>query len=106
MYERAVTNIRICEDLSDSFPISIGLHQDLALSLILFVIVIDEIMKIIQDKVSLHILFADDTIQIDKTRKSISVKLEFWRDTRKFKGFILSWSKTKDMRSTYLSLNF
>ena len=45
MYEGAVTNVRTCGGLSDSFPITIGVHQGSSLSHFLFALVMDELMK-------------------------------------------------------------
>ena len=45
MYEGATTNFRTSGGLSDSFPITIGFHQDSGLSPFLFAIVMDELTK-------------------------------------------------------------
>ena len=46
MYEGVVTNVRTCGDLTNEFPITIGLHQGSALSHFLFAIIMDEITKV------------------------------------------------------------
>ena len=51
MYEGAITNVRTCGGLSDSFSITIGLHQCSSLSPFLFALVMDELTKNIQDEV-------------------------------------------------------
>ena len=51
MYEGVVTNVRIYGGLTDEFSITIGLHQGLALSPFLFVIVMDEITKSIHEDI-------------------------------------------------------
>ena len=45
MYKRVVTNVRTCGGLTNEFSITIGVHQGLALSHFLFVIIMDEITK-------------------------------------------------------------
>ena len=40
-------------------------------------------------------LFTDDRVLIDETRKGVNTKLERWRDTLEAKGFRLSRSKTE-----------
>ena len=62
MYDGAITNVRTFGGLSDSFPITIGLHQGSALSSFLFAIVMDELTKNIQDEVPWCMLFADDIV--------------------------------------------
>ena len=52
MYERVVINVRTYESLSDSFPINIEFYQNSTLSFIFFTIVINEITKNIQNKIS------------------------------------------------------
>ena len=40
-------------------------------------------------------LFGDDVVLIDETRRGVNVKLEVWRQTLESKGFRLSRSKTR-----------
>jgi Reverse transcriptase (RNA-dependent DNA polymerase) len=49
MYTNAVTCVRTCDGESDTFPIKIGLHQGSALSPYIFILVMDEITKDIQE---------------------------------------------------------
>jgi len=55
----------------------------------------DELTRGIQDKLSWRMLFADDIVLIDVTRKGVSDKLEQWRHTLESKGFRISRSKTE-----------
>ena len=52
MYDGVVTNIKTCEGITSDFSITIGLHQESALSPFLFVIVMDELTRAIQDEIS------------------------------------------------------
>ena len=49
MYDGVVVNIKTCGGLTSDFSITIGLHQGFVLSPFLFVIVMDELTKTIQD---------------------------------------------------------
>jgi hypothetical protein len=49
MYEGVVTNVRTCGGVTTNFPITVGLHQGSALSPFLFVIVMDELTRSIQE---------------------------------------------------------
>lgn len=53
-----------------------GLHQGLTLSLLRYVLVIDELTRGIQVKMSWYILFVVDIILIDDTCNRVSDKLE------------------------------
>ena len=79
MYEGVLTNVRTCGNLTDEFPITIGLHQGSALSSFLFAIVMDEITKSIHEDILWCMLFADDIVLIDETKEEVNKKLELWR---------------------------
>jgi len=79
----------------EDFPIDIGLQQGSALSPFLFITVMDELTRGIQDEVPWCMLFADDIVLIDESREGVNTKLERWRDTLEAKGFRLSRSETE-----------
>ena len=65
MYDGEVTNVRTCEGITSDFSSTIGLHQGFALSPFLFVIVMDELTRSIQDEIpvgpeAFHSSFDDD----------------------------------------------
>jgi len=76
MYDGAMPNVRTCESLTSDFSFTIGLHQGFVLSLFLFVIVMDEITRAIQDEIPWCMLFADDIVLVDERRASVIAKLE------------------------------
>ena len=78
MYEGVVTNVRTYGGLTDEFSITIGLHQGSTLSPFLFAIVMDEITKSIHEDIPWCMLFADDIVLIDETKKGVNKKLELW----------------------------
>jgi len=94
MYEGVRTRVRTVVPVGDTddFPLDIGLHQRSALSPFLFTIVMDELMKGIQDEIPWCMLFADDIVLIDESRKAVNTKLERWRHTLEIKSFRLSRS--------------
>jgi Reverse transcriptase (RNA-dependent DNA polymerase) len=67
MYTNAVTCVRACDGESDTFPIKIGLHQGSALSPYIFTLVMDEIIKDIQEDIPWCMLFVDDVVLIDES---------------------------------------
>ena len=76
LYDEVVANVRTCGGITSDFSITIGLHQESALSPFLFVIVMDEFTRAIQDEIPWCMLFADDIILIDETRAGVNAKLE------------------------------
>jgi len=98
MYEGVKTSVNTLASDIEYFSIDIGLHQGSALSPFLFTIVMDELTREIQDKISWCMLFADDIVLIDDTREGLNDKLEKWRYILKSKGLRLSRSKTKYLR--------
>ncbi|XP_049369420.1 uncharacterized protein LOC125834308 [Solanum verrucosum] len=65
------------------------------LSPFLFALVMDELMRSIQEKVPWCMLFVDDIVLIDETRDKVNARLEVWRRTLESKGFRLSRTKTE-----------
>jgi len=86
MYDGVVANVRTCEGITSDFSITIGLHQEFALSPFLFAIVMDELTRAIQDEIPWCILFADDIVLVDETRAGVNAKLESWRQTLESRG--------------------
>ena len=65
MYDRVVVNVRTCGGITSEFSITIGLHQGSALNPFLFVIVMDELTRAIQDEIPWFMLFADDIVLVN-----------------------------------------
>jgi Reverse transcriptase (RNA-dependent DNA polymerase) len=105
MYTNVVICVRTCDDESDAFPIKIGLHQKLALSLYIFTLVMDKITKDVQGNISWCVFFADDMVLIDDSRIEIDQKLELWRQTLESKDFRLSRTKTEYIKCQFSGKN-
>ena len=67
----------LCLQLSE-FSIKVGLHQEPTLSPYLFVLVMDELTKHIQDDVPQCMQFANDIVLVDETKNGVNGKLEIW----------------------------
>jgi len=76
MYDGAVANVKTCESLTSNFSITIGLHQEFVLNPFLFVIMMNEFTRTIQDEIQWCMLFADDIVLVDETRAEENAKLE------------------------------
>ena len=82
-----MANVRTCGGIISDFSIIIGLHQGSELSSFLFIIVMDELTRVIQNEIPWCMLFADDIGLVDKTRAGKNAKLEFFRQTLEYRGF-------------------
>ena len=71
------------------------------LSPFLFTVVMDELIREIQDEMPWCMLFADDIVLIDETIDGVNTKLERWRDTLETKGF-----KLRRLKMEYLHCHF
>ena len=89
--------------VSTDFPINIGLHQGSALNPYLFVLVMDEVTRDIQDDISWYMLFADGVVLVGESRAGVNRKLELWRRTLESKGFRLSRTKTEYMMCDFIA---
>lgn len=63
--------MRIVGADSDHFPMVMGLCQGSALSLFLFILVMDELMRHTQREVLWCMLFAGDIVLIDETQAGV-----------------------------------
>jgi hypothetical protein len=68
MYDNVMTSVQTSDGETNDFPISIGLHQESALSPYLFVLVTDEVTRDIQCGIPLCMLFVDDVALVNKSR--------------------------------------
>jgi len=76
MYEGGRTSVTTLGGVTNYFFIGMGLHQGSTFSYYLFTVVMDELIKGIQDELPWCILFTDDIALIDKTREGVNGKLE------------------------------
>jgi hypothetical protein len=76
IYDNIVTSVQTSDGDTNDFPITIGLHQGLALSPYLFSLVMDEVTRDIQGGIAWCILFVDDVVLMDESRTAVDQKLE------------------------------
>jgi len=98
MYEGARTSVRSAAGDTEYFPVDIGLHQGSTWSPFLFMVIMDELTREIQDEVPWCMLFDEDIVLIDETRGGPNAKLKKWRHSLESRGFILSRSKSEYLR--------
>ena len=67
----------------------------------LFIIVMDELTRAIQDEIPWCMLFADDIVLIDETRARVNAELKLRRQTLESRGFRLSRTKTEHIECKF-----
>ena len=93
MYNRVTTRVRTNEGETKPFSITMGLHQGSILSFYHFALAMDQLTKHIQDEITWCMLFTDDIVLVNETRRDIISKVEIWRQTLEFKDFRISRTK-------------
>ena len=93
MYEGGRTSVRTPGGVTNDFFIGMSLYQGSALSPFLFTLVIDELIRGIQDELPWSMLFTDDIVLIDEIKRGVNDKLERWRHRLEARGFRVSGSK-------------
>ena len=82
-----------------SFEVKVGMHQGSALSLLLFVIVMEAISREFRVALPWELLYADDLAVIAETEEELIKRLNEWKDNVESKGMRVNMNKTKVMIS-------
>lgn len=100
LYQKCYSCVQIGNGRSEWFETKRGVQQGSALSPLLFVIVMDKVIKSIKktDSETNALVFADDVLLWGETEAEVQKKLNKWNDT--FKNFGLKMSKTKTVEMT------
>ncbi|GJR89387.1 retrovirus-related pol polyprotein LINE-1 [Tanacetum coccineum] len=83
------------------FPVDVGLHQGSTISPYLFVLILDELSRGIQESIPWCLISAYDIVLVSETPEGLNERLEQWRETLEDKGLRVSREKTE-----YLLCNF
>lgn len=97
MYRDSTTAVRTKHCDTESFEVSVGLHQGSVLSLYLFIIFLDEIAKSLSEQGSdsnLELLYADDLVITGNSKDKLERRLEEWRSKLETHGLRISRRKT------------
>ena len=82
---------------TEYFQVTVGLHQESALSPLLFILIIDVLQAEIGKEPPWVMLFADDLVICEHSRAEVELQLERWRDTVESHGLRVSRGKTEYM---------
>ena len=100
MYEGSETVVRCAVGTTESFKVKVGLHQGSALSPFLFAVIMDRLTDEVRREPPWTMLFADDIVICEETRKEVERRLESWKYTLERRRMKVSRSNTK-----YLCVN-
>ena len=95
MYEGSETVVRCAVRTTESFKVNVGLHQGSALSPFLFAVIMDRLMDEVRREPPWTMLFADDIMICEETRKEVERRLESWKYALERRGMRVSRSKTE-----------
>ena len=94
MYNGAKTVARTVYGNSNCFEVKVGMHQGLALSPLLFVIVMEALSR--EFRVALPWeLYADDLVVIAETEDDLIARLNEWKENVENRGMRVSTNKIK-----------
>ena len=95
MYEQTETVVRCAGGTTESFKVKVGLHQRSALSPFLFAVTINMLTDEVRREPPWTMLFTDDIVICEETRKEMERRLESWRYALERRGMKVNRSKTK-----------
>ena len=100
MYEGSETVMRCAVGTTECFKVKVGLHQGSSLSPFLFAVIMDRLTDEVRREPPWTMLFADDIVICEETRKEVERRLEIWKYALERRGMKVSRSKTE-----YLCIN-
>ena len=100
VYEGSKTVVSCAVETTESFKVKVGLHQGSALSPFLFAVIMDRLTDEVRREPPWTMLFADDIVICEETRKAVERRLESWKYALERRGMKVSRSKTE-----YLFIN-
>jgi Reverse transcriptase (RNA-dependent DNA polymerase) len=96
-YMDSKTRVKTMAGISKELDILVGVHQGSVLSLLLFIVVMDEVTKEIRKGVPWELMFADDLALTKETKEKVEKVFDRWSDAMESKGLKVNMEKTKMM---------
>ena len=95
----AKTVVRTVYGNSSGFEVKVGMQQGSALSLVLFVIVMEAISREFRVALPWELLYADDLVVVAETEEDSIKRLNEWKNNVENRGMRINMNKTKVMIS-------
>ena len=97
MYRRTRTKVLTAVGETETFEVSVGLHQGSALSPFLFVIVMDVLSEGIRNDELWELLYADDLVITADSEEELQRRVEDWQESLERGGLKVNVDKTEVM---------
>ena len=95
LYSNSVSHVRFAGDMSEAFPIGVGVHQGSALSPLLFKVVMEEATKLCRRGDPWDLLYADDLVLTAESKEEVMEVFHRWRIAMERCGMKINIPKTK-----------
>ena len=97
LYEHSTSRAKFAGKTSQSFEVSVGVHQGSALSPLLFNLVMEEATKSCRKGCPWELLYADDLVLMTENREEVQRMFSAWREAMERRGLKINLEKTKLM---------
>ena len=98
LYKGCKTAVSVDGELSSSFSVKVGVHQESALSPPLFIMVMDVLTEDVRDGSLMELLYADDLVLRGESLSEVMGKYGRWKNAVERKGLRVNVDKTKGMQ--------
>ena len=98
-YSNARSHVWISRQYSEEFGLGVGVHQGSVLSPLLFILVLEGLLREFHTGVPLGILYIDDLVLTIDTQEECISKLKAWKAGMESKELHVNMKKTKFLLS-------
>ena len=95
MYENCKSAVSIGRSTGEAFTVKVGVHQGSVLSLLLFIIVMDQLSKDFKVGLPWELLRADDLALMASSFQGLETKYKAWKEGMEIKCLRVNTNKTK-----------
>ena len=99
LHEGSRTKVRVGSGTSDEFGVTVGVHQESALSPLIFAIVVDVVTQHAREGLLNEILYANDLVLMSESLEDLRERFQRWKRALEGKGLKVNVGKTKMMVS-------
>ncbi|KHJ45870.1 hypothetical protein D918_04082 [Trichuris suis] len=97
IYKNATSKLRTSAGETQTFPITVRVHQGSAVCPLLFITVMDTVTRVIQMPYLQTMFYADDVVIRAETREALEAKVIIWKNQLAPYGLNLNLRKTEYM---------
>ena len=86
MYSNARSQVRVGDEYCKMFDVQVGVHQGSVLSPLLFIIVLEALLRNFRSGCPYELLYADNLAIIASSKEELLERLKLWKDGMESKG--------------------